>query len=59
LLLKWLPNVEPFLLANAGHLLHLENLRDLAQGMVAFLVRHPIGTRTGGALRENTSPQRD
>lgn len=43
LLLEWLPNVEPFLLVNAGHLLHLENPRGLAQGMVAFLARHPIG----------------
>ena len=25
LLLEWLPNVEPFLLARAGHLLHLQN----------------------------------
>jgi pimeloyl-ACP methyl ester carboxylesterase len=44
LLLKWLPNVEPFLLSDAGHLLHLENPQGLAQGMVAFLARHPIGT---------------
>jgi pimeloyl-ACP methyl ester carboxylesterase len=42
LLLSWLPNVEPFLLADAGHLLHLDNRRDLAQGLVAFFTRHPI-----------------
>ena len=42
LLLKWLPNVEPFVLRSAGHLLHLENRHDLADGLVAFLGRHPI-----------------
>ena len=43
LLLEWLPEVEPFVLANAGHLLHLENQRGLADGMAAFFARHPIG----------------
>jgi pimeloyl-ACP methyl ester carboxylesterase len=43
LLLQWLPDVEPFVLANAGHLLHLENRRGLAEGMTAFFARHPIG----------------
>lgn len=42
LLLEWFPNVEPFLLSNAGHLLHLENPRGLAQGLAAFVARHPI-----------------
>ena len=42
LLLRWLPNVEPFVLRSAGHLLHLENRHDLADGLVAFLARHPI-----------------
>lgn len=42
LLLEWLPNVEPFVLRNAGHLLHFENPRDLAEGLAAFLARHPI-----------------
>lgn len=41
LLLTWLPNVEPFLLHNAGHLLHLENCRDLARGLASFFNRHP------------------
>ena len=43
LLLKWLPNVEPFVLRNAGHLLHLERPRDLAEGVAVFFARHPIG----------------
>ena len=41
-MVNWLPNVEPFLLRNAGHLLHLENPHDLAEGTAAFLGRHPI-----------------
>src|SRR5262245_16641757 len=44
LLLEWLPKVEPFMLFNAGHLLHLENPRGLALCMATFLARHPIGT---------------
>jgi pimeloyl-ACP methyl ester carboxylesterase len=42
-LLEWLPNVEPFVLAGAGHLLHLQNPTGLAHGLAAFFVRHPIG----------------
>lgn len=42
LLLKWLPNVEPFVLRNAGHLLYFENRRDAAHGIGRFLARHPI-----------------
>ena len=38
-----LPNVEPFVLPDAGHLLHLENPRGLAQGLANFFARHPIG----------------
>jgi pimeloyl-ACP methyl ester carboxylesterase len=43
LLLEWLPDVQPFTLAGAGHLLHLENPDGLAAGMAAFLARHSIG----------------
>jgi pimeloyl-ACP methyl ester carboxylesterase len=43
LLLEWLPNVEPFLLTDAGHLLHVENPGGLAEGLAGFLARHPIG----------------
>ena len=43
LLLDWLPNVEPFVLTDAGHLLHLENPGGLAEGLAGFFARHPIG----------------
>lgn len=43
LLLEWLPNVEPFVLADAGHLLHLQNPSGMADGLDAFFTRHPIG----------------
>ena len=40
LLLAWLPNVEPFILPAATHLLHVENPRGMAealrQGVDAF-----------------------
>jgi pimeloyl-ACP methyl ester carboxylesterase len=48
LLLEWLPDVEPFLLTRAGHLLHLDNPGDLARGIVDFLHRHPV---QGGVRR--------
>lgn len=40
LLLEWLPNVEPFMLTGAGHLLQLENSADLAEGLAGFFARH-------------------
>jgi 3-oxoadipate enol-lactonase len=43
LLLEWLPNVEPFVLRGAGHLLHLENPSGMADGLAAFFARHPLG----------------
>ncbi len=43
LLLEWLPNVEPFVLPGAGHLLHLQNPSGLADGLAAFFTRHSIG----------------
>ena len=42
LLLEWLPHAEPFELPDAGHLLHLQNTKGLADGRVAFLARHPF-----------------
>ena len=42
LLLEWLPHAEPFELPDAGHLLHLQNTKGLADGLVAFLARHPF-----------------
>jgi pimeloyl-ACP methyl ester carboxylesterase len=46
LLLEWLPNVEPFVLLGAGHLLHLENPSGMAEGLAAFFARHPLGLAT-------------
>jgi pimeloyl-ACP methyl ester carboxylesterase len=42
LLLEWLPNVEPFVLPGAGHLLHLQNTSGMAKGLAAFFARHPV-----------------
>jgi pimeloyl-ACP methyl ester carboxylesterase len=46
LILDWLPNVEPFVLPGAGHLLLLQNPRGFAEGLTAFLLRHPIDPAT-------------
>jgi pimeloyl-ACP methyl ester carboxylesterase len=46
LLLEWLPNVEPFVLPGAGHLLHLQNPRGMAEGLAAFFARHPLAAIT-------------
>jgi 3-oxoadipate enol-lactonase len=42
LLLEWMPRAEPFLLAGAGHLLHLQNPSGMAGGLAAFFARHPL-----------------
>ena len=42
LLLSWLPNVEPFDLPDASHLLHAENPRALAARLAAFYARHRL-----------------
>ena len=42
LLLSWLPNDEPFVLANATHLLQVQNPRGMAAGLAAFFARHPL-----------------
>ena len=42
LLLAWLPNVEPFVLPDATHLLEVENPRGMAEGLAAFFARHPL-----------------
>jgi pimeloyl-ACP methyl ester carboxylesterase len=44
LLLDWLPNVEPFVLPDATHLLQIENPRGMAEGLAAFFARHPLPT---------------
>jgi len=45
LLLAWLPNVEPFILSDATHLLHVENPRGMAEGLATFFARHPLSVR--------------
>jgi pimeloyl-ACP methyl ester carboxylesterase len=42
LLLSWLPNVEPFVVPDATHLLQVENPRGVADGLADFFARHPI-----------------
>jgi 3-oxoadipate enol-lactonase len=42
LLLEWLPDVEPFLLPHAGHLIHLENARGMAEALAAFFALHSL-----------------
>ena len=42
LLLDWLPNVEPFVLPNATHLLQIDNPRGMAEGLAWFFARHPL-----------------
>ena len=42
-LLEWLPNVEPFVLSGAGHLLQIENPRGMAEGLAVFFARHKVG----------------
>lgn len=42
LLLAWLPNVEPFVLPAATHLLQVQNPRGMAEGLATFFARHPL-----------------
>jgi pimeloyl-ACP methyl ester carboxylesterase len=42
LLLSWLPNVEPFELPGATHLLHLQNAEGMAEALASFYARHPL-----------------
>jgi pimeloyl-ACP methyl ester carboxylesterase len=41
LMMTWLPNVEPFVLADANHLLHVQNPAGMAAGLADFFARHP------------------
>jgi pimeloyl-ACP methyl ester carboxylesterase len=41
LLLDWLPQVEPFVLPGATHLLQIENPAGMAEGLASFFARHP------------------
>jgi pimeloyl-ACP methyl ester carboxylesterase len=42
LLLSWLPTVEPFELAGATHLLHVQNPGGMAVALASFFARHPL-----------------
>jgi 3-oxoadipate enol-lactonase len=42
LLLDWLPNVEPFVLPSATHMLQVQNPRGIAEGLAAFFARHSL-----------------
>lgn len=42
LLLDWLPNVEPFVLPGATHLMEVENPVGLAERLAAFFARHSL-----------------
>ncbi len=42
LLLSWLPNAERFELADATHLLHLQDARGVADALATFFGRHPL-----------------
>jgi len=60
LLLDWLPDVEPFVLPRATHLLEVENLEILPSNWLDFLLatRSPQvrNTRNVGALRTRAWP---
>src|SRR5262245_17624756 len=45
LLLSWLPNAKAFNLSDAGHLLHVQNPRGMAEGLAAFFARHPFSVK--------------
>jgi len=45
LLLAWLPTAEPFVLADANHLLQVQNPRGMAEGLAAFFARHSLKAR--------------
>ena len=42
MLVTWLPKAEPFVLADATHLLHVENPRGMAEALAGFVQRHPL-----------------
>ena len=45
LLHSWLPQTEDLIVEDVGHLLHMQRAAPVAQGVAAFLGRHPMGTR--------------
>jgi pimeloyl-ACP methyl ester carboxylesterase len=57
LLLDWLPNVEPFDLPDATHLLHAQSPRFLAEGLAEFFARHGDHTRSTGRVRKTAGSE--
>lgn len=45
LLHSWFPQAEDLTVEDVGHLLHMQRPAPVAQGVAAFLGRHPMGTR--------------
>jgi pimeloyl-ACP methyl ester carboxylesterase len=46
LMIAWLPEVEPFILPRATHLLHLQNPHDMAQRLAEFFAQHPLAVKS-------------
>ncbi len=46
LLLSWLPNVEAYVLPDAGHLMQVQNPKNTAERLAAFFANHPLSGRT-------------
>ena len=42
MILNWLPNAKPFVLSDTTHLLHVQNPRGMADGLLAFFESHPL-----------------
>jgi 3-oxoadipate enol-lactonase len=42
LLLRWLPDADPFVLPGAAHGLHLDNPRGMAEALASFWARSPL-----------------
>lgn len=40
---RWFSNAEPFVLEGATHMLHWEDPKGVAAGLLDFLARHPMG----------------
>ena len=58
LLLAWLPNVEPFVLRDAGHLLSVENPRGMAEGLAAFFASQAVRILLDDQGRSNEDTHR-
>ena len=45
LLLSWLPNVEAYVLPDAGHLMQVQNPKGMAECLSTFFANHPLSSR--------------